>query len=97
MMKILPVVTPVKTNELVNKDLSDQKDSFRDIFDKSLQNLNVSQLNAEDTSTNFLTGEVKDFHTVIIALEEAKLTMQLAVEVRNKLIESYQEISRMQV
>lgn len=71
--------------------------SFKDVFDTALQNLNKSQVKAEETIKKFLTGEIEDVHTVIIAMEEARLTMQLAVEVRNKLVEAYQELSRMQV
>ncbi|PKM79132.1 MAG: flagellar hook-basal body complex protein FliE, partial [Firmicutes bacterium HGW-Firmicutes-13] len=42
-------------------------------------------------------GEVDDLHQVIIAVEEAKLSMQFMVQVRNKIIEAYQEIARMQI
>jgi len=98
-MKILPTALPLQF-EPVNQIPGNKKtasNSFNNIFDKALENLNSSQLNFEETVKKFLTGEVKDLHTVMIALEEAKLTMQLAVEVRNKLIEAYQEMSRMQI
>jgi flagellar hook-basal body complex protein FliE len=98
-MKILPTALPLQF-EPVNQTPGNKKtasNSFNNIFDKALENLNSSQLNSEETVKKFLTGEVKDLHTVMIALEEAKLTMQLAVEVRNKLIEAYQEMSRMQI
>ncbi|SFQ97010.1 flagellar hook-basal body complex protein FliE [Desulfoscipio geothermicus] len=98
-MKILPAALPLQL-EPVNQTPGNTKtasNSFNNVFDKALENLNSSQLNSEETVKKFLTGEVKDLHTVMIALEEAKLTMQLAVEVRNKLIEAYQEMSRMQI
>lgn len=85
---------PAKQNSAANNT---QNNSFKDIFDNALKNLNDNQLKAEETVKNFLVGEVKDVHTVMIALEEAKVTMQLAVEVRNKLVEAYQEVSRMQI
>lgn len=99
-MKVLPVVMPVPILEtLTNQLVSDKtgSDSFRKVFDKAMQNLNEKQLNSEQTVKKFLTGEVQDIHTVMIAGEEAKLAMQLAVEVRNKIVEAYQELSRMQI
>lgn len=46
---------------------------------------------------NFIVGEPTELHTLMIELEMAKLQMQLAVEIRDKLVEAYQELSRMQV
>jgi flagellar hook-basal body complex protein FliE len=43
------------------------------------------------------TGQVENLHQVMIALEEARLGMQLVTQVRNRLLEAYQEILRMQV
>lgn len=70
---------------------------FNEQLSKAIDQLNNSQLKADEISQKFLTGEVCDLHQVVLAMGEAKLTMQLAVEVRNKMIESYREISRMQV
>lgn len=100
MMKIMPVAIPVQTITAskpnpANKVTGDN--NFSELFQKSIQSLNDSQLKADETVQKFLTGEVQDIHTVMIALGEARLAMQLAVEVRNKLVEAYQEIYRMQV
>jgi flagellar hook-basal body complex protein FliE len=46
---------------------------------------------------DFIAGEVDDLHTVMIATEEARLSLELAVQVRNKCIEAYKEISNMQL
>lgn len=43
------------------------------------------------------TGEAPDLHHVMIALEEARLGVQLLVQVRNRLLDAYQEVLRMQV
>ena len=43
------------------------------------------------------TGEVDNLHQVMLSMEEAKLSFQLLVQVRNKLLEAYQDILRMQV
>jgi flagellar hook-basal body complex protein FliE len=43
------------------------------------------------------TGQVDNLHQVMVSLEDAKLSFQLLVQVRNKLLEAYQDILRMQV
>lgn len=45
----------------------------------------------------FIKGDETDIHNVMLNAEEAKMSMELAVQVRNKLVEAYQELSRMQL
>ncbi len=71
--------------------------SFGEMLNKALQDVNQSQINSDETVKGFLTGEVQDVHQVTIAMEKAKIMLLLATEVRNKVVEAYQEISRMQV
>ena len=71
--------------------------SFSDMLNDAIKSVNDSKQKADELTMAFLTGEVSDYHTVAIALQESTLTMQLAIEIRNKVIEAYQEVSRMQV
>jgi len=62
----------------------------------------VSALNQEvvgaDTDVRRLAlGEAGNLHEVMMRLESAKLSFELAVQVRNKLLEAYQEVLRMQI
>jgi flagellar hook-basal body complex protein FliE len=53
--------------------------------------------NAADTKAGaLLTGNGMDVHTAMIAVEQADLSFQLMMQVRNKIVAAYQEISRMQ-
>lgn len=70
---------------------------FGAMLNKALQDVNKAQINSDETIKGFLTGEVQDVHQVTIAMEKAKIMLLLATEVRNKVVEAYQEISRMQV
>lgn len=72
-------------------------DSFSGVLDNALKELNDTQVKADQLTLESLTGEIQDIHQVTIAMTEAKIAMQLAVEVRNKIIEAYQEVSRMQI
>nr|WP_238480721.1 flagellar hook-basal body complex protein FliE [Desulforadius tongensis] len=74
---------------------TDSKMSFGEVLNDAISKLNEIQLHADEVKLKFVTGEVQDIHQVTIAMQEAKIAMQLAVEVRNKLLEAYQEVSRM--
>ncbi|MHB8916631.1 MAG: flagellar hook-basal body complex protein FliE [Desulfocucumaceae bacterium] len=71
--------------------------TFGEMLGSALEEVNQSQIKADGMVKKFLIGEVQDIHQVTIAMEEARLMMQMAVEVRNKIVEAYQEVSRMQV
>jgi len=63
----------------------------------TLSHVNDLQVAAHEASRKFATGESENLHELMIALEEAKLVLDLTVEVRNKAVEAYQELSRMQI
>jgi len=71
--------------------------SFKKIMRATLSHVNDLQVVAHEASRKFATGESENLHELMIALEEAKLALDLTVEVRNKVVEAYQELSRMQV
>jgi flagellar hook-basal body complex protein FliE len=62
-----------------------------------LKEVNESQLQAKDKQNAFMTGQPVEFHDLMITMERASTAMQLTLQVRNKLLEAYQEINRMQV
>jgi len=88
-----PVTLPAKQSSNPVK----RNESFGQLLNQSLKELNNSQKKADEAIKQFLTGDIQDLHRVSIALGEAQLAMQLAVQVRNKLLEAYQEMMRMQV
>jgi len=95
-------VTPVALPQMIaapqdGKPATAVTADFGEMLNTALNNVNDAQVHGNDTLIKYLTGEVQDLHHVIIVSEKAKLTFQLALEVRNKLVEAYQEISRMHV
>ncbi len=70
--------------------------SFKDVLGDFVSSVNDLQSKAADTQESFLKGEVGDVHQVMIAVEEASVAFELLMEIRNKLLESYQQIMRMQ-
>lgn len=62
-----------------------------------IKEVNDAQQEARSKQTALMTGQPVEIHDVMIAMEKASVAMQLTMQVRNKVLEAYQEISRMQV
>ena len=63
-----------------------------------LEEVNDSQLNAKKVGNDFMTGQQGvDYHDLMIAMERASTSLNLTMQVRNKILDAYQEISRMQI
>lgn len=71
--------------------------SFSDLLNRLVSEVSAKQAGASDTVRGLLGGENVPLHQAMIAMEEASLSFHLLVEVRNKLLESYQELMRMQI
>jgi flagellar hook-basal body complex protein FliE len=69
---------------------------FASQLSASLQHLQDVQTNADNLAVQAATGQLADVHDYIIAATEANLTTQLAVQVRNKALDAFSEIMRMQ-
>jgi len=70
---------------------------FMDFLNNELQKVDAMQKNADVASIALATGKTEDIHTVMIALEKASLSLGLTVEVRNKVLDAYNQIMRMQM
>jgi len=73
------------------------KSSFGNFLDQAVGEVDGKMRNAASEQAKVLTGETNNLHQAMIAMQEASTAFSLMVEVRNKLVESYQEIMRMQV
>ncbi len=70
---------------------------FAKVLEDSITKLNNYQKASEDVMTSFIKGNENEIHNVMIAMQEAKLSIQTAIEIRNKLVDAYQEIARIQI
>ncbi|SHJ81426.1 flagellar hook-basal body complex protein FliE [Malonomonas rubra DSM 5091] len=70
---------------------------FADALKDSIGQVNQAQLGADRAAEQIAAGETKNLHEAMIKLEEADISLRLMVQVRNKAVEAYQEIMRMQV
>lgn len=72
-------------------------DNFGQLLMDALKEVNAAQINARDMQAAYMAGRNVELHDLQIALERASVAMQLTMQVRNKLLEAYQEIQRMQI
>jgi flagellar hook-basal body complex protein FliE len=70
---------------------------FGQLIGNAIQPLNQIHKSADAAAWQVATGEGGDLHNALITIEEASLAFQLALQVRNKVVEAYQEVMRMQV
>jgi len=70
---------------------------FGEMLRTALTEVQGLQNQADGAIDKLATGEAQDVHQVMVAFEQARLSMQTLVEVRNKLVEAYQEVLRIQV
>ncbi len=71
--------------------------SFSDQLQQAVLEVDNLQTNRQEMVEGMVTGQVTEVHDVMIAAQESQLAFELLLEVRNKLLESYQEIMRMPV
>lgn len=71
--------------------------SFSTVLGRMVQDVNARQAVAGEAVNGLLSGQNVGLHQAMIAMEEASVSFQLMVEVRNRLLESYQELMRMQI
>jgi flagellar hook-basal body complex protein FliE len=70
---------------------------FGQMLDGLVSTVDAKEAQASDITRRVLLGETDQIHQSVIAMQEASVALSLMVEVRNKLVESYQEMMRMQV
>ena len=83
--------TTAKTNELSGAH------QFGSLFTKLVDEVGATQQAAAAETQKVMLGQSDQLHSAMISLQESSLALGLMVEVRNKLVESYQELMRMPV
>ncbi len=92
-------LTPVNSSmvEKVTPQIEEGKKNFGEFLTEALGEVNSLQQDAAKASFNLAAGNLQDISQVTIAAEKATIAMQLTMQVRNKVVDAYQEIMRMQV
>ncbi|HEY8344832.1 MAG TPA: flagellar hook-basal body complex protein FliE [Bacillota bacterium] len=95
-MRITPDFSVSKP--LINQSKSETQNhsgvGFGELLRKSVQQVNDLQLNAENLDKQLAMGTLENVHEATIAAEKAALALELTAQIRNKVLEAYQEIMR---
>lgn len=93
----MPFIEPIRFDIRPIENIRRERDdlSFSEFLKDSLEKVNQLQIEANSAVTAFSTGEDIDIHKVMIAVERANLSLSIVTEIRNRLLDAYQEIMRM--
>ena len=72
-------------------------ESFSDILKTAINSVNNVQLEAGQVREKVMRGEIKSIDETMVALQKADVSLKIMLEVRNKILEAYQEVMRTQV
>jgi len=99
-MKIGEISQQIKglsTDKLFDKKESIDENSFASVLNKSLNEVNKTQVDAYNAMEQIATGKVENLQEAVQKIEEAELSLKLALEVKNKALSAYKEVMRMQI
>ncbi len=80
-----------------SKSSQDVTQSFEHTLDGFVNNVNDLQSKANDAIDKMASGQAADVHEVMIAMEKAKVSFDLLLQVRNKMLDAYKQIMQMQM
>lgn len=93
-------ILPAQQSQTLHKsNLSNEKTttSFADTLKQAIDQVNQTQVESDKMTEALAAGKDVELHNVMISAEKAGVTMTFAIEIRNKAIETYQEMMRIQV
>jgi len=91
----IPVLRGINSSQ--KPSASSTTEQVGNTFEDMLSSLNQSQANSDDLVQKLAQGENVDLHTVMIGMEENNVNFNVALGIRDRLVEAYREIMRMQV
>jgi flagellar hook-basal body complex protein FliE len=90
-------ITPTAAGLPSSAATATQGAGFSQMVTQGLDQVNAALLDSQVDMQRMAAGEVGNLHQVMLRMEESRLSFQMMVQVRNRLLESYQELMRMQV
>ncbi|MEI7640430.1 MAG: flagellar hook-basal body complex protein FliE [bacterium] len=78
-------------------DANTLKVDFKELLNNAIGAVNDTQVSADVAIQKLAAGENIELHSVMLAAEKASLTLQLAMQIKNKITDAYQEIIRMSI
>ena len=83
--------------EIVKDGTDAQNNTFTSMLQEAIYSVDETQKAAGAGLEEVVTGKSDNIHEVMIAMEKAKVSFEMMLEIRNRAMETYQELSRMQI
>jgi flagellar hook-basal body complex protein FliE len=96
-LTLVPNVSQANKRTIIDRTLKETNASFGETLQRAITDVNALQSEAGKAVEKMVGGETVDLHEVMVAVEKAKTSFDLLMEIRNKALEAYREIMRMQV
>jgi len=77
--------------------IENSSDGFANKLKEAMEDVNQLQKEGDEAMADMATGQVKDLHQAAIAIGKAETSMKLMLEIRNKALNAYKELSRTQL
>ena len=94
-------IGPVRQNGTPEKVSAQQPQksgpSFKDTLQGFLSDVNTMQVKADESIEKMAAGEITDVHQVMSTVEEANVAFNMMMEIRNKVMDAYQEVMRIRL
>jgi flagellar hook-basal body complex protein FliE len=76
---------------------NEAQEGFNSFLKGALDSLSETQAQSNKATQALMNGNLDNLHQVMITAEKASVTLQTTLEIRNKIVEAYQEVMRMQI
>ncbi len=96
-MRIDNATPNLKLNDLLAQRGTTEGKDFGEMLMDVMKEVNASQQNSREKQGALMAGQPVDVDDLMITMEKASIAMQLTMQVRNKVLEAYQEVMRTQV
>lgn len=93
----MPTATFVDNGTASQATAGAHASGFMNSLQQAISKTNDIQLEASQATEALMTGQTQNIHQTMVALQEADVSFQLMMQIRNKLVTAYEEIQRMQI
>ncbi len=87
----------LRQSNLTSESTEAKGSTFFDALQNSMSEVNQSQLESDSAVKDLIAGKTKNLHETMLQLQKADLSLKTMMQVRNKILEAYKEIMKMQV
>ena len=99
-LRIAGLVKPIEIPDVHTPDApgeAGEANGFMGSLKEAISHINDAQSGASQAVDALVTGQTTNIHQTMVALQQADVSFQLMMQVRNKLVSAYEEIQRMQI